>query len=134
MRDWEGLSFKIPFLPPSVNSLYGVSVRRGRVKMFLKTESRQFKEKAKLFMPPQKFDEEDLLTVSIKVHTAWRHANGVIKRKDIMNLDKIVCDALAEKYLGTHDEKIWERTIKKVESRENFIIINLKLFVFNIIF
>lgn len=119
------LEFKVPVLPPSVNSLYGINARGSSVRMFLKPEGRRFKEQAKLFMPFKKFEEEERFFLHTEVHARWRCKNGSSRKLDVMNLDKIVCDAVAEKYFDAEDERIWKRLIEKVESEEEFLFIRL---------
>lgn len=82
--------------------------------MFLKSEARQFKEKAKLFMPPRKDfpPSPTLLGLSIEARGNWYHKNGNVRKLDIQNLEKILIDAIAEKY-GFEDSRIFEKACKK---------------------
>jgi len=119
----ESVSFKIPFLPPSFNSLYGVDSRFGRVKVFLKSEGRQFKEKAKMFMPSSKIKFEKL-RLEIGLFGKWFCKNKKPKRKDLQNLEKILIDAIAEKY-GFDDSLIFEKLTVKEESGSEAIKVTL---------
>ena len=119
----EIVRFTIPFLPPSMNSLYGISTKGGGVKVFLKSEGRTFKEKAKLFMPPRTIPSSLLLDVEAKVYDQWFSVNGNVKKKDITNLDKILMDAIAEKYLDLEDQRIWKRVIEKCDGKDKIEVV-----------
>lgn len=119
----ESVAFKVPFLPPSMNSLYGIQARGSSVRLFLKSEAREFKEKSKLFMPMRKWAEGARFRLEVRAHGSWFFKNGSVRKLDIMNLDKIVCDAVAEKYLEGKDERVWVRLIEKVECAEEYLMI-----------
>lgn len=109
----ELVRFSIPFIPPSINSLYGISTKRGRVSVFLKQEGRRFKDNAKMFMPKIEMPEAPVvLELRIVMSHSWICKNGNIKRFDIQNLEKILIDAIAERY-GFGDERIWKKECAK---------------------
>ena len=123
-----GIRILLPLKAPSVNSLYGLLARGSRVQFFLKPEGRRFKAKAKLFMRPEKLDLNHLYEMVIKVYDDWYYKNGSVRRLDIMNLDKIICDAVAEKYLDGKDELVFKRTIEKIQGKAK-IEIELNLYI-----
>lgn len=123
----EGVVFEVPLLPVSINKLYGIHVINGRPRVFLGHEGRRFKEQAKMFMPAKKGwpNQQSMLSLKAELHGPWFYKNGKIKKADIMNLDKVLCDAISEKY-GFDDSWIWKRTIEKVESRNVKIVVKIE--------
>lgn len=111
MNKREVVRFAIPFLPPSVNSLYGIQGGR-KIRIFLKSEARQFKEKAKLFMPKKEIKENVKLGLEFLIRGNWYFKNGAFKKLDLQNLEKILIDAIAEKY-GFDDCRVWWKSAKK---------------------
>lgn len=122
----ELVSFIIPFLPVSCNSLYGIKAGRGGVKVFLKSEARTFKEKAKLFMPPRSLDSSSLLSLEIFIKAAWFFKNGSVRKLDIQNLEKILIDAIAEKY-DFEDQRIWMKLCEKQEGVEEQVLVKISI-------
>lgn len=81
--------------------------------MFLKQEGRRFKDNAKMFMPKIEMPEAPVvLELRIVMSHSWICKNGNIKRFDIQNLEKILIDAIAERY-GFGDERIWKKECAK---------------------
>lgn len=105
------VSFTIPFLPPSVNSLYGIQGGK-RVRVFLKSEARQFKERAKLFMPKKEIKTDCKLGLEFSVRGNWYFKNGNFKKLDLQNLEKILIDSISEKY-GFDDCRVWWKKAEK---------------------
>ena len=83
--------------------------------MFLKSEARSFKEKAKLFMPPRTLEPSSRIALSISVHARWINKNGSFRKLDIQNLEKILIDAIADKY-DFDDSRVWQKFCNKIES------------------
>jgi len=65
------------------------------------------------------------LRVEVKVHEDWLCKNGSIKKKDIMNREKFLIDSVFEG-LGIDDKYIFEHTMKKVQSKEEKVIIKIE--------
>lgn len=128
MEEKELVKFTIPFLPISCNSLYGISSKRGRVQVFLKGEARSFKEKAKLFMPMRTVSPSYLFKLEIKVMAPWHTENGHVKKQDIQNLEKILIDAISEKY-EFNDSRIWIKYCEKVESEKEEVEVRLSYLI-----
>lgn len=111
MNKREVVRFTIPFLPPSVNSLYGIQGGK-KVRVFLKSEARQFKERAKLFMPKKEIRENVKLALELSIRGNWYFKNGSFKKLDLQNLEKILIDSIAEKY-GFDDCRVWWKSAEK---------------------
>lgn len=124
MEEKELVKFTIPFFPISCNSLYGISSKRGRVQVFLKGEARSFKEKAKLFMPMRTVSPSHLFKLEIKVLAPWMTQKGNVKKQDIQNLEKILIDAISEKY-EFEDSRVWKKNCEKVESEKEEVEVKL---------
>lgn len=95
--------------------------------MFLKTEARQFKEKAKMFMPPRTIKEEALLGLDVEVRTRWKTEKGTARKLDIQNLEKILIDAISEKYYFD-DSRVWQKRCLKVEAASDEVFVRLSVF------
>lgn len=106
----ENKRFAIPFLPPSMNSMYNVLFGLRRVE--LKPEVRLWKTKAKEYIPqlvPHK--DSYLFKLDVVFYYNLFFKNGKLKKVDTQNLMKVLIDAVAEKN-GIGDEYIkfgsWE--------------------------
>jgi len=110
---WEELEskkFVIPFLPPSMNSMYNVMFNLRRVE--LKPEVRLWKTKAKEYIPLLTPKENSYL---FKLDAVFMYnfffKNGKFRKVDSQNLIKVLIDAVAEKN-GFGDEYVkfgsWE--------------------------
>lgn len=108
-----------------MNGLYGIAARGSQIKVYLKTEGRQFKEKAKLFMPKCGFTETGKIALEIEIHGRWFCQNGSIRRLDLPNLEKVLIDAIAEKYLDGKDERVFQKLTKKVEAAEEAVLVKI---------
>lgn len=93
--------------------------------MFLKSEARAFKEKAKLFMPPRTLEPSSRLSLSITIGACWMFKNGNVRKLDIQNLEKILIDAIADKY-SFDDSRVWQKYCKKVEAEKEEVKVLLE--------
>ena len=119
------LSFTIPSLPPSSNSLYNVLFRLRRVE--LKPEARLWKSRAKEFTPPFKVGASDWVDVSIILSGNWLSKEGKIRKVDVTNREKLILDAICEKQ-GWDDSQVWCRRIcKSQDVKKEFVSITLML-------
>ena len=64
------------------------------------------------------------LKVTIQIHENWFTKKGDVARKDVANREKFLVDSVFE-FLGIDDKYIFELTIKKIQSDEEFSIINI---------
>ena len=104
--------FLVPMLPVSVNQLYMINHRQRSV--YLNPKALLFKSQAKMCMPPKpgwlKADTKvELLMV---IFSNLYYKNGKVKKFDLQNLEKIVIDAVSEKY-GHDDCYVWKKVSKK---------------------
>lgn len=93
--------------------------------MFLKPEARNFKEKAKLFMPKWTPEPSTSLSLSFSIRARWMNQNGTFRKLDIQNLEKILIDAISEKF-GFDDSRIWQKFCKKIESEKEEVAVILE--------
>jgi|SRR3990167_6748104 len=98
----ESKSFMIPFLPPSMNSMYNILFALRRVE--LKPEVRLFKTKAKEYIPLLAPKEDSyLFKLDAVFYYNFFYLNKKLKKVDSQNLMKVLIDAVAEKN-GIGDE------------------------------
>lgn len=120
----SSVSFKIPSIPPSVNSLYNVIFSLKKVE--LKPDCLSWKSKAKTFMPPFKSSGESvsgMLKVDMKFSYPLYHKNLKVRRIDTPNMMKLLLDAISERY-GIDDKFmkfgsfVWSTTDSDAEAVE----------------
>lgn len=115
--------FKIPTIPPSVNSVYRIIWHLKRFE--LHPDIRKFKSDVGYFIRPIDTENENLFSFSFEYHANWYTKNGRIKRHDGMNCDKVLYDAVMEK-LGIDDSRVWKWDGKKVQNdNEKFTIVRI---------
>ncbi len=104
--------FFIPFLPISVNAIYEINHRQRRV--FLSTDAKSFKSRAKMYMPlPDKgLTSKTKVELLIIIYRDMYFKNGNMRKYDLQNLEKILIDAISEKY-GHDDSYVWKKVSKK---------------------
>ncbi len=104
--------FIVPMLPISVNAIYQINHRQRRV--YLHPKALMFKSQAKMFMPPKpKWLKRDTkVELMLVVFSNLYFKNGNVKKFDLQNLEKILIDAIAEKY-GHDDCYVWKKKAKK---------------------
>lgn len=116
-------SWRIPFLPPSMNKLYGINFQKRSV--YMMPEARTFKSNAKMCIGNYSVGKNDKLSFSLNVYTNWFFGNGNQKKADIQNLIKVVVDATSER-LGFDDCQIWSFSASKHQSTENYCTVTLE--------
>lgn len=109
------LSFTIPTLPPSSNSLYNVLFNQRRVE--LKPEARAWRSVAKEFIPPFKVKEAEWVDVCILLTGDWLTKEGKIRKTDVTNREKLILDAICSKQ-GWDDSQVRCRQICKKAGKE----------------
>ena len=98
----ESKEFVIPFLPPSMNSMYNVIFHQRRVE--LKPEVRLWKTQAKEYIPLFTPKEDSyLFKLDAVFHYNFLFKNQKMRKVDSQNLMKVLIDAVAEKN-GIGDE------------------------------
>lgn len=94
--------FIIPFLPPSMNSMYNIIFAQRRVE--LKPEVRLWKTKAKEYIPQLSASKDSyLFRLDVVFYYNFFFKNGKLRKVDSQNLMKVLIDAIAEKN-GIGDE------------------------------
>lgn len=120
----DQIEFKIPMVPPSMNSLYNVLFSLRKVE--LKPEVRLFKSQAKQYVPHLIVNSSDKLQMEVEVNQDWYYKNGKLKKQDIQNMGKCLVDLVSEK-LGFEDSQIWDVTLsKKQVDSESFTRVKLR--------
>jgi len=73
-----------------------------------------FKSQAKMFMPPkpQWLKSDTKVELMLVVFTNLYFKNGKVRKFDLQNLEKILIDAISEKY-GHDDCYVWKKVAKK---------------------
>lgn len=109
--------FSIDILPPSVNTLYKVGSRRGRGEYVYKNpDVRNFMEYAGYMLPRMR--EE--IAVPVRLDVVFQFGETSIKRSDLDNRLKLICDALEAGGVIKNDNLIFEiRCSKKPGDNDN---------------
>ena len=118
----DKVSFKIPGCPPSLNATYKVNYRTKCV--YLDESVRNYKNQAILFIPPFKIEPQEKVILTLEYHGKFYNNDGTIKRRDVQNLDKCLCDVIFSK-LGADDSCVWMISACKVEDLEEFVQVTI---------
>lgn len=110
------MNFLIPFKTPTINHLYW---HRGNIKI-MKSEAKLLREKIiseiQIQCEENNYRPQDLLdkklVLTVEIYENWFTKKNDIKRKDLSNREKFLCDCLFEA-LGLDDKLIWEHTMRK---------------------
>lgn len=116
------VSFTLPALPPSVNSLYDIIWSQRRVE--LKPECRCWKTDAKGRMPPWEHTPGASIRVDAHFEFPRFHKNGRYKIKDVSNLLKLLLDAVAERY-GFDDSFVVAGSWSSADSNTERVIVTV---------
>jgi Holliday junction resolvase RusA-like endonuclease len=117
------LEFKIPYLPPSINSAYKINHSQRR--MYLSKKGGDFKFLAKTYMPSFKVKEGALLSVGVEYFGNWHTKEGKVRKADGMNLDKLLYDAISER-LGVDDSRFFKWSGEKIQSDTDYCMVKIK--------
>jgi Holliday junction resolvase RusA-like endonuclease len=118
------IKFKVPAIPPSYNKSFQINFNYHTT--FLSKEAKGFKDKVKMFMPVWQPPVDSMFEMNIKIQNCWFFLNGNLQKKDVQNLDKLICDACFEK-IGIDDNQIQKLSIEKVRNKESFTEIEIKV-------
>lgn len=121
-KESESIRFRIPGLPPSINSIYQIIYAQRRVE--LKPEVRLYKSRAKQYVPRWVVAPMQPLKMELKFYAQWFFKNSAFRKLDLQNLIKVVVDAVAEKQ-GWCDSQVWEFEASKIQSDEEYIAVTL---------
>ena len=115
--------FKIEGKCPSYNSLFKINYNLKLI--YLTQTAREFKRRVKILSPYISIPEHCLIQFKIQVIQSWIYKNGKLKRADVQNMDKLLIDALCDKW-GIDDSRVQKTSIEKIHSnKENYI--NIKI-------
>lgn len=124
------MEFKINTIPPTYNQHFKIDFRRRII--YLSKEAKEFKKLVFIHTPPYKIKEGAMYQITIQVYSNWWCKNGNIRRKDIQNLDKLLIDAMFEKF-GADDSVIFRTRVEKLplsgeykEGQEDYTLIKLE--------
>lgn len=118
----DKILFKVPLLPPSVNQMYKINYRTKQC--YLDESVRTFKNQAILFIPPFKIEPQEKIILILEYHGKFFNNDGTIKRRDVQNLDKCLCDVIFEK-LGADDSCVWTLIAAKIPDKEDFVQVTI---------
>jgi len=119
---------KIPFKTPTINHLYG---QRGFHKYLTKEATQLRKEIEEIIYSHESLTSSLMifaikkLKVIVEIHEDWLTKKGDVKRKDVANREKFLIDSVFNA-LGIDDKFIYEHTMKKIQSDEEFAIIKIE--------
>jgi len=108
------IEFKIPRVPPSMNSLYNVMFALKRVEM--KPEVRRYKTDMKVYVPQLQIEKNEVVALEFEIVQEWVCKNGNWKKQDIQNMLKVLIDLISEKQ-GWDDSQVWYVNARKIESK-----------------
>lgn len=126
--------FIIPKFPPSVNKLYTVQ-RYNHKRRILTKEGRDYKDFVDRIITDE-FDlamkfvrgikKTEIVKITYVFCSNWLNKNGTLKKKDVVNFEKILTDAIF-KPLKIDDSIIWSITMTKAHSfeREPFVMVTM---------
>lgn len=120
------LIYKIPFKTPTINHLYG---RHSRGFMFVKKEALELKKEIEeiVWNANVRIPDNIKLSVEVSIYENWLTKKGDVKKKDIANREKFLIDSVFGA-LEIDDKMIWEHSMKKVQSKEEFAVVKIKEF------
>lgn len=132
------LRFTIPELPRSMNAIYKIVPywSQRRISVELKDDVRQWKSRAKEYIPPW-LDQNEIrdgmapdstwkqMWISLDFHGNWFTKEGKVRTIDLPNLVKITVDVIAEK-LKFNDSLIFEqRRLRKIQSEKQKVEVEM---------
>lgn len=116
-REGKSITFVLPQIPPSINSLYQILYARRQVE--LKPEARRWKNDAKAHVPRFELGADATLRIDCEFNFDFNK-----RRFDSANLLKLVIDAIAEK-LGVNDRIVRHGSWYSLQSEKEFIQVTL---------
>lgn len=117
------ITFVIPSLPPSVNSIYEIVYRLREVR--LTPKARHWKSDSKQYVRRFVIAPDSLLQIDFVFHYPFHHANGNMREFDSPNLLKLAIDCIAEK-LEIRDKRVKSGSWHSVDSEKEFVEVTLR--------
>lgn len=112
----------IPFLPPSVNSLYDVIWNQRKVEK--KSSVRSFCYRAKEHLRRFPLADGALVKMDLIFAYPFNHKNARLRRKDTHNMVKVIADLVAEKG-GWDDSRMKSGSWESVDSENESVTVVL---------
>jgi len=104
------LNFTIPFLPPSLNSIYKAThLKGGSIRIYKSEEAKKFERNASFFLPKL------LLKEKVEIYLRFFISNP--QKSDLDNLLKLTLDALQKRVIE-NDSQVWSLTCHKYKAKE----------------
>ena len=116
----------IPFKTPSINHLHGHN-KFGA--FYLRPEAKKLREEIKEIchnFNSEKLNEKKLKVIT-EIYEDWLTKKGLIKRVDVSNREKFLIDSVFDA-INIDDKFIFEHTMKKVQSDQEFAIVKIEVF------
>jgi Holliday junction resolvase RusA-like endonuclease len=120
--DVNQVTFMIPLIPPSVNSLFNIIYAQRRVEK--KPEVRAFCYRAKEYVKAIKLSENSLVRMDAVFSYPFHHKNGRLRKFDSQNLIKVVADVVADK-CGFDDSRIKHGSWASIDSASESVTVTL---------
>lgn len=114
----DSITFTLPGLPTSVNSLYNVIWTLHRVE--LKSECRRWKQSAKGKIPHFDVPKDCLLKIDCEFHYPFLYQNGKLRKFDTSNLLKLLYDAVAEG-LNVDDSRFKAGSFTSIDEEDEWV-------------
>lgn len=125
----NSITFTLLCLPPSVNSLYQVIWSQRRIE--LKPECRLWKSDAKQDMPYWKPQSPvSFICIQAIFYYDFYYKNGNLREFDTANLQKLLIDAIAEKY-GFKDSRVKRCPTDSLPARKERTVVTVSEYFLN---
>lgn len=100
----NSVTFTIPMVPPSCNSLYQVHYKEPDPsrRVTLRPEARRWKQEGLAYIPRFRIADDSVLRVDRCYYYPWLTKKGSWAKRDSSNLDKLLMDLIAER-IGRDD-------------------------------
>lgn len=119
------MKFKIPFKTPTINNMY-LQFRNLRIKSKISKEQAELVKQIVLNTPTEIIEGE--LEVTIDIYSKWYNLDGTIKKRDIANLEKFITDSIFANLDNMDDKQIFKITMNKIQSDEEYTLVEIKEF------
>lgn len=113
----HSITFTLPMVPPSVNSLYSVNFKEPDPsrRITLKDECRLWKNSAAGYMPRFKVAPDSVIRVDRTYWFNWFTKTGKWAKKDAFNFDKLLFDMISKR-INVDDSRFKEGMMRSINS------------------
>lgn len=111
-------------LPPSNNAIYASGRFNGITRRYLSKKAKEYVKEFRTWAVINReqlkhlaefLENNDSVSIFINYTTQWKNKNGSLKKKDVMNYDKLMIDQLFSS-IGQDDSKITSAVLQKIHS------------------